>query len=633
MASEEEVVRFIFNGANEMAELMYQLIKWALERREKGRDDGRRDPSKISGRIAPEDAASFAADLAAAGIGAEYVAQADGGLVYSCDAKHFETLKALTKGYAAKYDAMHPESVDNVYYETLRDWRGCSLNECFEVASTVEVAAVNKMRADLAAMGVYFEVARRPENLGYVVKFNAKDASMVERALCELDQAYGHPQSAQDVARAVAGYLPSPAEGVWKREGARSTLEARNAGQDEVLAAAHVYPENGGWHVYGEAAGERFGDGVYGTEREAVQAGELLVEQRAAELGSNVEIPRLGAAARDLDGRKAGDYTLTMTTVEWDRAANIMGGPMEEDGIPFSLSFDEAAETASLTFASEHAAGVKAIADRYIKSSKENLKDFTTARFEDWDEFCEVAETGMVRDDALQAIRAEWIDVGDGRYSLEAYANAWDAEAVVGVSVYAKAVVESDPSLEGWEVWGNADGPNFGERGFDDLAEAMEYAESLAAGELAERGYEVAVGSRPEAPAQERGEAAPELDAPARQERTVEQADYVVEPRDVGPSETVETVVAATKSAEVADDAGEAHIGSSLEEMTNPDGLDLPSIERFGSAEKLDGAKIGDVLQACSKDVKMIKAQLEAKRQQGVERGAKAAVQSKGAAR
>ena len=25
MASEEEVVRFIFNGANEMAELMYQL--------------------------------------------------------------------------------------------------------------------------------------------------------------------------------------------------------------------------------------------------------------------------------------------------------------------------------------------------------------------------------------------------------------------------------------------------------------------------------------------------------------------------------------------------------------------------------------------------------------------------------
>ena len=322
-----------------------------------------------------------------------------------------------------------------------------------------------------------------------------------------------------------------------------------------------------------------------------------------------------------------------MTTVEWDRAANIMGGPMEEDGIPFSLSFDEAAETASLTFASEHAAGVKAIADRYIKSSKENLKDFTTARFEDWDEFCEVAETGMVRDDALQAIRAEWIDVGDGRYSLEAYANAWDAEAVVGVSVYAKAVVESDPSLEGWEVWGNADGPNFGERGFDDLAEAMEYAESLAAGELAERGYEVAVGSRPEAPAQERGEAAPELDAPARQERTVEQADYVVEPRDVGPSETVETVVAATKSAEVADDAGEAHIGSSLEEMTNPDGLDLPSIERFGSAEKLDGAKIGDVLQACSKDVKMIKAQLEAKRQQGVERGAKAAVQSKGAAR
>ena len=52
MASEEEVVRFIFNGANEMAELMYQLIKWALERREKGRDDGRRDPSKISGRIA-----------------------------------------------------------------------------------------------------------------------------------------------------------------------------------------------------------------------------------------------------------------------------------------------------------------------------------------------------------------------------------------------------------------------------------------------------------------------------------------------------------------------------------------------------------------------------------------------------
>ena len=43
----------------------------------------------------------------------------------------------------------------------------------------------------------------------------------------------------------------------------------------------------------------------------------------------------------------------------------------------------------------------------------------------------------------------------------------------------------------------------------------------------------------------------------------------------------------------MADDAGEAHIGSSLEEMTNPDGLDLPSIERFGSAEKLDGAKIG----------------------------------------
>lgn len=83
----------------------------------------------------------------------------------------------------------------------------------------------------------------------------------------------------------------------------------------------------------------------------------------------------------------------------------------------------------------------------------------------------------------------------------------------------------------------------------------------------------------------------------------------------------------------MADDAGEAHIGSTLEEMTNPDGLDLPSIERFGSAEKLDGAKIGDVLQACSKDVKMIKAQLEAKRQQGVERGAKAAVQSKGAAR
>lgn len=114
----------------------------------------------------------------------------------------------------------------------------------------------------------------------------------------------------------------------------------------------------------------------------------------------------------------------------------------------------------------------------------------------------------------------------------------------------------------------------------------------------------------------------------------MEQADYVVEPRDVGPSETVETVVAATKSAEVADDAGEAHIGSSLEEMTNPDGARSAEHRAgSGSAEKLDGAKIGDVLQACSKDVKMIKAQLEAKRQQGVERGAKAAVQSKGAAR
>lgn len=48
MASEEEVVRFIFNGANEMAELMYQLIKWALERREKGRDDGRARPPRRS---------------------------------------------------------------------------------------------------------------------------------------------------------------------------------------------------------------------------------------------------------------------------------------------------------------------------------------------------------------------------------------------------------------------------------------------------------------------------------------------------------------------------------------------------------------------------------------------------------
>ena len=239
MASEEEVVRFIFNGANEMAELIYQLIKWALERRDKGMGDVRRDPSKINGRIAKEDAASFAADLASAGVEAEYVAQADGGLVYTCDARHFETLKALTKGYAAKFDAMHPDSVDNVYYETLRDWRGCSFDECFEVASTVEVAAVNKMRADLAAMGVYFEVARRP-NLGYIVKFNSRDASMVERALCELDQAYGHPQNAQDVARAVAGYLPAPAEGAWRKEGARSTLEARNADRGEVVASADV---------------------------------------------------------------------------------------------------------------------------------------------------------------------------------------------------------------------------------------------------------------------------------------------------------------------------------------------------------------------------------------------------------
>lgn len=275
MASEEEVVRFIFNGANEMAELMYQLIKWALERREKG--EGRRPARphrRSSGRIAPEDAASFAADLAAAGIGAEYVAQADGGLVYSCDAKHFETLKALTKGYAAKYDAMHPESVDNVYYETLRDWRGLLAQRVLRGGVHRGGGRREQDARRPRSHGGLLRGGPPPENLGYVVKFNAKDASMVERALCELDQAYGHPQSAQDVARAVAGYLPSPAEGVWKREGARSTLEARNAGQDEVLAAAHVYPENGGWHVYGEAAGERFGDGVYGTEREAVQAGE-----------------------------------------------------------------------------------------------------------------------------------------------------------------------------------------------------------------------------------------------------------------------------------------------------------------------------------------------------------------------
>ena len=653
MASEEEVVRFIFNGANEMAELMYQLIKWALDRREKGRDDARRDPSKINGRIAGEDAASFAADLAAAGIEAEYVAQADGGLVYSCDAKHFETLKALTKGYAAKFDAMHPDSVDNVYYETLRDWRGCSLNECFEVASTVEVTAVNKMRADLAAMGVYFEVARRPENLGYVVKFNSHDASMVERALCELDQMYGHPRDAQDVARVVAGYLPSPAEGVWKKEGSRSTLEVSSAGRGDPLVSAQVYPENGSWHVYAQAEGERFGDATCGTERQAVRAAEMLVEKRAAELGANVEFPRESAAARDLDGRKSGDYTLTMSTVEWDRAANIMANPMMEDGIPFSHSVDEVGEIASFTFPSEHAAGVKAIADRYIKSQKENLADFTSERFDDWQEFVLVAETGLVRDDALRAIRAEWIDVGEGRYSLEAYANAWDAEAVVGVSVYSKAAVDSDPSLEGWEVWGNADGPNFGERAFDDLAEAMDYAESLAVGDLAERGYEAAVGSRPEAPAQDRGRQAPALDVsdaerapeaahdqqdpPAlergtAQERTVEYADYAVEHRPDRPSETVETVVTATKKAEAAE-ARDAQVGQTLEEMTNPDGLAMESIEKFGSPEKLDGAKLGDVLQACSKDAKAIKTQLEAKRQQGAERAVKAAVQSKGAAR
>lgn len=460
MASEEEVVRFIFNGANEMAELAYHLIRWALERRDKGKDDAWRDPSKINGRIAKEDAAGFAADLASAGIEAEYVVQADGGLVYSCDARHFETIKALTKGYAAKYDAMHPDSVDNVYYETLRDWRGCSLNECFEVASTVEVAAVNKMRADLAAMGVYFEVARRPENLGYVVKFNAKDASLVERALCELDQAYGHPQSAQDVARAIAGYLPPP-------------TEARSADRDEA---------------------------------------------RSTDLGSSVGAPRQGAAKRDLDGRKAGDYTLTMTTVEWDRAADIMAGPMKEDGIPFSRSVDEMAETASFTFASEHAAAVKAIADRYIGSQKESLKDFTPSRFEGWDEFCIVAETGMVRDDVPEP----------------------------------------------------------------------------------------------------------------RQERVVERADYAVEPRDVGPSETVETVAIATKTEEVAEGS---HVGQTLEEMTNPGGLAMESIERFGAPGKLDGAKIGDVLQACSKDVQTIKAQIESRRQQGAERAAKAVAQAKGPVR
>ncbi|MFR9169879.1 MAG: hypothetical protein ACLVKI_14635, partial [Gordonibacter urolithinfaciens] len=554
-------------------------------------------------------------------------------LVYSCDAKHFETLKALTKGYAAKFDAMHPDSVDNVYYETLRDWRGCSLNECFEVASTVEVTAVNKMRADLAAMGVYFEVARRPENLGYVVKFNSHDASMVERALCELDQMYGHPRDAQDVARAVAGYLPSPAEGVWKKEGSRSTLEVSSAGRGDPLVSAQVYPENGSWHVYAQAEGERFGDATCSTERQAVRAAEMLVEKRAAELGANVEFPRESAAARDLDGRKSGDYTLTMSTVEWDRAANIMAGPMKEDGIPFSLSVDGAGETVSFTFPSEHAAGVKAIADRYIKSEKENLVDFTADRFDDWGEFCLVAETGLVRDDALRAIRAEWIDVGEGRYSLEAYANAWDAEAVVGVSVYSKAVVDSDPSLEGWEVWGNADGPNFGERAFDDLAEAMDYAESMAVGDLAERGYEAAVGSRPEAPAQDHGgqapaldgsdaerapEAAHDLEGAAARERTVEQADFAVASSADGPSETVETVVAATKTAEV----GGAYAGSTLESMTNPDGIELPSIERFGSADKLNGAKMSDVLDACAKDVQAIRKHSEAMRQQGVERRA-----------
>ena len=91
-------------------------------------------------------------------------------------------------------------------------------------------------------------------------------------------------------------------------------------------------------------------------------------------------------------------------------------------------------------------------------------------------------------------------------------------------------------------------------------------------------------------------------------------------------------MVTATKKAEAAE-ARDAQVGQTLEEMTNPDGLAMESIEKFGSPEKLDGAKLGDVLQACSKDAKAIKTQLEAKRQQGAERAVKAAVQSKGAAR
>ena len=709
MASEEEVVRFIFSGANEMAEIMYQLIRWALERRDKGRDEVNRDPSRISGRIAPDDAASFAADLAAAGIAVDYVPQPDGGFVYSCDAKHFEHLKALTKGYAAKYDAMHPDSVDNVYYETLRDWRGCSFNECFEVASSVEVSAVNKMRADLAAMGVYFEVARRPDDLGYVVKFNAKDASLVERALCELDQAYGHPRNAQDVKRAIAGYLPAPSQGRWEKVSEnRASFEAPVG---EAVLKGGIRPENGSYHAHVEIDGEEVGDATFNSRRGAAAYVERCAIQAASERGTNLSIA-VDPAPDPKDKRVEGDYTLRMSTVEWDREARIMTDPMTEDGIPFRVEFDAASGTADFTFPSSRAGEVKAIADRYIRSDKESLQDFGEWRFANWDEFSQVAETGLIKDPSNSHIKAEWIDVGDGMYSLEAYANPWDEEGVVGVSVSTKASFYSDPALEGWEVWGNADGPNFGAQSFDDLAAAMDYAEHLADDALGARGYDdVELGPRPPEPShephsQERAEAAVDLaheaadladggpqnldgavgrdgnplqlvrwydevgeaheqildtwDAArnltnelageglspfwrpldrqeplalewkASQERTVEQADHVVVPHADGPSETVETVITATKSTDV-QEAGE-RIGSSLGEMTNPDGLDLPSIEQFGSAEKLDGAKIGDVLKACSQDVQMIKAQIAQQRQQGVERGAKAAAQAKGGA-
>ncbi|MFR0867525.1 MAG: hypothetical protein ACLSGS_00240 [Adlercreutzia sp.] len=331
------------------------------------------------------------------------------------------------------------------------------------MASTVEVAAVNKMRADLAAMGVYFEVARRPENLGYVVKFNAKDASMVERALCELDQAYGHPQSAQDVARAVAGYLPSPAEGVWKREGARSTLEARNAGQDEVLAAAHVYPENGGWHVYGEAAGSRR---RRLRHRARGRAGGRAA--RGAE-GRRVEARTSRSRARELPratstGGKAGDYTLTMTTVEWDRAANIMGGPSRRTASPSPVL---------RRGGGNRFAHLRVRARRRRQGHRRPLYQIVEGELRRL-HHCALRGLGRVlksprRDGEgrrpAAAIRAEWIDVGDGGrwHSLEAYANAYGTPKPSSACRCTPRPSWNRPVPRGMGGMGNADGPNFGE--------------------------------------------------------------------------------------------------------------------------------------------------------------------------